>query len=1709
MTYQVVGATAAGTEENPIQVPKDGNLVLRVNNIDADYYGAEINEPGMHLDHIAESRWVVAEPGDTTEVRLPVFECEAGRKYEVQVYALTVGAPMKYATQTIWIQVAPEAQAEDKVILQIAKDPDQSGVYQYETDERIRIYGFYENLNHTLNEENSWVQVTAYNDNKDYCFWNESGNGFYYWTDGMRIGQPGDYVIEAVVMTNDGDWNSEARMVEDTLTTRQIHVSADDSKGQLPAPSVTLTPSDEVAEIGTDNVTLTFSKTTGADRYFYWVHRAGEDNYDDLMNGEMTEPGSAAIDTGLLGPGVYAVETSVHGRGYIENNQVLYFAALASDDMLVHKDGYDFTCNAEAAPAGAETDCIAEACEDIRFIFYRKGAEGVRLYRQKGAQGEQECFADEGTPGVCRWELFGEEGMYTIYASAKVNGVWSAPAQVCTIAVSADRGDLDAPAVKVNGSETDIVAMNAGKPQELTVTFPKVENAEQYYFEIRRDGEGWTIWNTGFNAEEVEGNTVELTFDNDNFHAGGVYRLYCEAKTPGYNRGLTERVFLLKDANAEPNLTVKVNGSTEAVQEAYSSTDVHVEVTWPEGQGTQGRPTAVRILNNNRWEYMWGREDDFRRDWGFGDGTQFFYAEATWDDTYDFEQLDRDGWGDFDWDRDVTWTGKSNIIKLNVTSPNGTMIAPTVTITNPNPAWGEDLVINIADEGPMVIDPEAAGGKQVAEGGWFFLNIQQKRYNEYGSWWDHQEFDYQLRSGVNRIPTYWMEENGEYRFEIGADGEGYSGKSREYDINVGERAQGGEPVSIFTVNGSTASQNVLTHNELQVAAYQDGAEWYHVVITEKGNNDWDEHLDNCRCGMLLDSWRSEHAGEFTLKAYAYGHHRDETGNIIEQDGTDEWEALIGTIVVTYEAPNGDLGELTARMTDKAYVGDQITLTFNQIANEPNGTEYGYWIHEDDNNEWLMGRNYPSAGTVTIDTSRLTPDVYWVEMDAMAPGYNQSHAVLHLALMDPDDTDLSPQDNAYYFTTSMKRPTVAEGEAAPETDFVIRASEDYRFTFYVPGAEEVSLKQKRSDWDEANGFAGRDGPGVSQWHSFDRRGEYTIYGQYRVNGEWSEDIPLCTVTVTAEGSLERPWVDMPMTVQAGEDVHITYHIQQNVRNYSYWVSFEDDNNWQAGEWIDINELDEDRIDEENNTIDLVIPANRLEANRAYHVYLDVNAPGYEQGHDERQLFVLGSPDAQAVTLTVNDQGGQAAQQIQIGNRYPVTVSAPGAERLFIWWDESLSFIDIGGDRFEGEFCLDWKGGEGAPNYCTFYAFGIYNGSQLKVSTTKEIPLNRAAADATAPALTLLNQGTIYRGQFVRADVGAIADTGVYEYNAYITDADGNWICHNGRGDAGVIALPTNDLVAGETYLLRAYARVPGKYRTDSQAIEFTVSEPSENIFIADKTTVVVKERMTVSIVAPGAERVRFNSGYGGWDEFDGDSWYNDYVSWDMSEDEVTIEAEALFPNSEEWVPIGDGIPVTITADGRLDQPQFIDVPEAIIQGEDLNIAVEDVTGAEEYELQLERLDGRDGLYFRSGSPSFYIPGYRLYDGGYRIRVYAMAYGMNAGQNETNLYVRPIRPEIRIASVVSNTQELDIEVPLIGENKEYHLMIHPVATMNIVYDRKLYDDDAEDDILTFTVPANTLADGGYWVDCYVGGDNFFAENSKAFLVKNGEGTDDNMP
>ena len=196
--------------------------------------------------------------------------------------------------------------------------------------------------------------------------------------------------------------------------------------------------------------------------------------------------------------------------------------------------------------------------------------------------------------------------------------------------------------------------------------------------------------------------------------------------------------------------------------------------------------------------------------------------------------------------------------------------------------------------------------------------------------------------------------------------------------------------------------------------------------------------------------------------------------------------------MTVTAERGDLGELTATMTDKAYCGDQIELTLNEVAD---AEEYSYWIHSDTDGNWIMGES-GNGREFTIDTSYLEPGVYWVELDALATGYNQTHATLHFALLDRDAEECS-NGNAYYFTISHKQ---------------IEAELGVEIVAYMPGAWEVDLRYSVDDSNDHELLEHRNGPGLRTGFGRGNSGVIHFYLSGNMGGNgWTDPVEVCTLT----------------------------------------------------------------------------------------------------------------------------------------------------------------------------------------------------------------------------------------------------------------------------------------------------------------------------------------------------------------------------------------------------------------------------------------------------------------------------------------------------------------------------------------------------------------------------------------------------------------------
>ena len=1052
---------------------------------------------------------------------------------------------------------------------------------------------------------------------------------------------------------------------------------------------------------------------------------------------------------------------------------------------------------------------------------------------------------------------------------------------------------------------------------------------ENYYVTVERvDGNG--DYRDEFDVEANEDGTASFRIDGGAFQPGSVFVVEVNGFKYGYNSDDTMFKFVVSDMaedRGSQNLHLTINGKDNGMMFPKSSENLHIKLE------SENRPAAVRILNGDQWEYWYGDEDNFERDWCFGDGIYLVYAEATWDNWINFDELNGD-----DWDRQVNWQAKSNIIVLNIDSPHGEMKAPEFTITDTDLDWGEELQINIADAKPVT----ATGAVPTTES-WFFLNFYKEMNWGWGPVWEHVNggFQYDIHSGNNSIMTYNLDE-GKYQVEIGADAVGYAGNESRKEFTIGKKPEQMEaPAKMFTIEGAdynstTQTYEMLTLDELRLTAYHFDAEWYSVEITLAGNAGWHDGRDRQQDGLLRDWWRPVQSGTYTLTAYAYRHDQ-KNGFSKNQDG--EWYTVIGSQTIKVNAPNNELGAVQATLdTDWACVGEPITITFAQ---NDNAEEYSYWIHGDDDNNWRMGESRDSAGSFTIDTSRLERGVYQIELDMHARGYEESHATLSFALVEKNDYQPTGAD-AYYFR--------CDADYHEDGNYYIVGTGDiFRVMYFVPGATEVKIFELDGENNQC-GVQNREGVGITKWLDYENIDEHTIYGSYmKGNSDWSEPQALCLVK--ARGRLNNPDVEMPMVINAGEGIQIRLNETENAVSYSYWFALEGDEDHPIEGGTDGNKP---------GPITFDISYTKLVANRVYRFYFDVNAQGYMSGHTERLLYVLGNSNTEGITLNVPTQAFA-------GDTFHVTASAEGAQDIYIRWDTDNGDIRgrDGDDYIDEEYFID--------NYyqitssSTFTAFARVNDNQVVVTRATVAPATGTESAATAEAPYLWVGGrSVARNSFIEAYVSS-NENNVIEYHVNIFDKKSDGTKGDWRGDyhmyeAGDILIPTYNLPAGD-YYIGAWIRVQGKYSgslPDSQMIPVTITE-SDGEFYVSKDRVQVCEPLTVSIYAPGAERIRFCGGNDSWwddNGWDGDSWYNDDVKWEFSADEVEIYAEAMY--NGEWREIGRRH-ITITKKGDLAEPK-IRFAQPVEAGKALTITLDEVANGKQYGLNVRRLkDGWERWY----------------------------------------------------------------------------------------------------------------------------------------------------
>lgn len=1356
----------------------------------------------------------------------------------------------------------------------------------------------------------------------------------------------------------DFDWN---RDVQWSGKSNVIHLDVISPYGTMIAPEYTIDNDDTELDWGEDLLINIADEApmavngegqtiTVPNGWFFCnidVERRNEDGYTwwDRVNydyGYSMHGGTNHIPTYNLEENCrYRIEIGADAVGYSGRSNWKEFTV--GEKPEIQETIRRFTINGESGSVTVKTGI------DVQLEAYHSDAEWYNVEIRKQGEEDWHDRRDDCRSGMLLDHWRGDEsGFYTMTAYAygylpegqtdeAGNDFWEDELGTVTVEVTSV-GRVAA--ISVN----DITTLVAGDDLTLNISAipgeeedETVTEATSFGIELARIDRGWEMLDRlEFDSEDGTALAV-FPADNSYFETGGQYQVRISAYRPECDMAYYEFRFVVIGSNMSQELTLTVDGHTGAYMSVPSSYGFKVKVAY------EDRPTVVRILNGDHWEYWWGNNDNYERDWSFGDGEILLYAEGSWEEI-DFDELEENDWKinmdgemvDFEWDRDVYWGGRSNTIRLDVISPYGKMIAPEYTIENENAslAWGEDLIINISDESPRAINGE---GEEIAVSeGWFFCHIDVERGDEDGTWWErvNHNYDYHVHSGLNHIPTFNMEENCRYRIEIGADAEGYAGRSGWQEFALGEKSEG--MICSFTVNGGTADLTVQTTEDLRLTAYRSNAEWYNVVITRENDDGWRDDLSNSYNGMLLENWCANNEGVYTFTAYAYGHLPEgET----DEEGNDFWEELIGSITVTVTAEHGDLTAPDADVTDKAYVGDRITIHFNETEN---AEEYSYWIHSAHNNEWITGNSRRGAGDLILDTSRLWgAGVYWVELDVMAPGYNQAHSTLHFALLDRNHFDFSADDNSYYFSASGT-------ELQTTTNVLVVA--------YIPGAEAIQM-YSANDNDAPQAFEYCEGPGTVTSFSRGESGDYRIYLSGLFDGNWSELREVTTISVTAEhGPLSLPNIEINgsvqgMVVPAQQDNpdRLSFEIfkVQNAEYYHLEVRQYGDG-W-AFVNMDLNASDDkETISYETGEQE----AWMIRPGVLYEVTCDVAAKGYESQRYVR-TFLLQEGEDDSVTLEVSprdtNEGYWTAQNVW------VYAEAEGATALKVCMNNEVRWYR--GDRIGEDFTI-WD-----PN-TIFYAYATedpipdddVDWHQLNVNWSRQaIPVPvyaQTEGDTLVPTLTFNNHVT--KGDWFEFTIEDDGDA--RQMDIRIRDNDGREYEFRRLWMPGTYRITTTNLEAGQTYWVNLSCVQDKHLWTEGPWMSLYVDEPAEDtaFFRVDKNRLYPNEPFIPTVHVPGAVRVKITSSDDSeavWGEWDGENGTND-ADWEWWYDQpgnYGLTAWALYTHDGEWEAKGT-IAMTVLESEQLEQAE-ITVPNEADVTDYIDIYVDPVEYGYYYTVQL--------------------------------------------------------------------------------------------------------------------------------------------------------------
>ena len=420
----------------------------------------------------------------------------------------------------------------------------------------------------------------------------------------------------------------------------------------------------------------------------------------------------------------------------------------------------------------------------------------------------------------------------------------------------------------------------------------------------------------------------------------------------------------------------------------------------------------------------------------------------------------------------------------------------------------------------------------------------------------------------------------------------------------------------------------------------------------------------------------------------------------------------------------------------------------------------------------------------------------------------------------------------YFTVITNNSRPSAPEVMPQTE-IGRVNVSYAFTVDSAGADKLAVRYYREDNTNNLNYTTAEVTGEkTTWsHRINTAGQTWKYSfALRVNGVWSPWSKVYSVAISDREQLAKTDIHVQETVNAGQDVYVTFDAVENAETYTAYLYKPDGN---SEYWYDADPNVEKCYRGYN-----LVPGT-------YRISVTASSADYESSTTEKTFRVVGDrPAAPHVVVS--------SEEAFTGETFTFTIECTDAEEI------AYRRFNNGNTSYSQSGILNvlsdptiWDTSCSEGDISAGYSFAVLKDGQWSSWSTPKAVTIKARPALAEPEVTVPE--FITQGENLTITIGEAED--ISYYYVYLYDNRGSQIRYRSTEKAGEMTFSGYSLPLGTVRVeVRAYGKNNGSSRTTRYLTVEAGTRPSApTVTPPDSLTVSAGNYFTFLIEKEGAEK----------------------------------------------------------------------------------------------------------------------------------------------------------------------------------------------------------------------------------------------------------------